>query len=181
MAPKASQHPATPGIRRPLLNHAQPRRRRDLGLTVLFPTRQLLAGSIQDDERRKAARAGHIFDPDFRGLGVLEVGQRLGPVQVILVRRADHAVHPVRSGCAAGVAGGAEADGRKVAVGALGAVLATEHPEPVDGPVLVRVQAQFAEMFWAGCIGRGVQRAEERVFVLSEPGVLRRDVVADQG
>ena len=50
---------------------------------------------------------------------------------------------------------------------AFGASLAPEHAELVYGAVLVSVQAEFGQVIQVRCLGRGVERAEESIFLFS--------------
>ncbi len=181
MAPKPSQDPPAPLMRRLLLRALELRRHRYLTLPVLLPTRQLLPVAIEHDERRQASGAGLVLDTDRGSGSAAEVGEGLGPKLVVGVGAADGVVGAVGGG-GGGVGGGAEGDGGEAAVAFLRVRLPAEDGEPVEGAVLVRVQPEAGQGVEVPGAALVVECAEEGVLAVLEPGGgLHGEVVADQG
>ncbi len=139
--------------------------------------------AIEHYERSQASGAGLVLDADRSGGSAAEVGEGLGPELVVGVGAADGVVGAVGGGGGGGVGGGAEGDGGEAAVAFRRVGLPAEEGEPVEGAVLVRVEAEAGQ----GVEGLGaaleVEGAEEGVLAaVEEPGGgLYGEVIADQG
>ena len=142
MAPETRKNPAGPRIRRLLFHTLESGRHGHFALSVLLPTRQLLVERIQHDEGGQTARPWLVFDAEFARFGAFEVGEGLGPKGVVFAGFADDGVGTVVVGGRWAFAGGAEPDAGEVVVAFLRVCLATDDGEPVDGAMLVGVEAQ---------------------------------------
>lgn len=179
MAPEPGQRPPAPRVGRLLLHG--PELRRHLALPVRPPARQFLPLPVEHDERGQGAGTRSVLDADDGRAGALEVRQGLGPVFRVGAGVADDVVRAVVDGHGrgggwggggGGVEGGAEGDGGEAAVRFGRAGLPADDGEPVDGAVLVRVQAEAGERGQRRAArGRGrLERAEEGVFARVQPG-----------